>query len=310
VRKSNEDQFLIADLSKSIFIHQTSLTFDDGSRCFGGSQGSLMLVADGMGGHAGGGRASTLAVDEVLLYVLYTMPWFFRFEQSAEDELKDELAAALSKCHDSVRAESEVLPSRRGMGTTLTMAYIYWPRFYVVHVGDSRCYLLRGTQLRRITTDHTLAQEMVEAGAVEAAEAADSRLRSALWNTIGGTSGDLTIDVHKGDLRVGDTMLLCTDGLTSHVPDDAITKYLKDAKSAEDACNRLVSAANEGGGSDNITVVVASYGETEPQAVTETKVDADEKDASRRALPATEQEALRRGEAGIDCNPGAPSGHP
>ena len=303
-REVNEDQFMIADLSKSILIHQTSLTMDDGSRWFGGSQGSLMLVADGMGGHAGGERASTLAVDRVVLYVLNTMPWFFRLEQQAETELKDELTAALETCQESIQAESEASPKRAGMGTTLTMAYTLWPRFYVVHVGDSRCYVLRKSRLKQITTDHTLAQEMVDRGALRPAQAEESPLSSVLWNTIGGKSTELTTDVYKGELQVGDTMLLCTDGLTRHVTDDEITKVLRKAKSAEEACRTLVNAANEGGGSDNITVVAARYREAEPEAAAEATASVEEKDVLQSTLEATEQQVpqqveLEAPEAGV-----------
>ena len=298
-REVNEDQFMIADLSKSILIHQTSLTMDDGSRWFGGSQGSLMLVADGMGGHAAGERASTLAVDRVVLYVLNTMPWFFRIEQQAEAELKEELTAALETCQESIQAEGEASPKRAGMGTTLTMAYALWPRFYAVHVGDSRCYVLRKSRLKQITTDHTIAQQLVDSGSLKPKDAEDSPLSSVLWNTVGSKSSELTTDVYKGELQVGDTMLLCTDGLTRHVADHEITKILRRAESAEEACKTLVNAANEGGGSDNITVVVARYQEAEPQAAAEATARVEEKDALQSALQATEQVELEAPGAGV-----------
>jgi protein phosphatase len=291
VRGNNQDQFLIADLNKSILIHQTSLMIDDGSRWFGGPRNSLMLVADGMGGHAAGERASTIAVDKVILYILNTMPCFFRLEQQAEEELKDELTYALHKCHESIRAEGAASPMRMGMGTTLTMAYTLWPRFYVVHVGDSRCYVLRRSSLKQITTDHTLAQEMVDRGALKPDQADESPLSSVLWNTLGGESNELTTDVYKGELQPGDTMLLCTDGLTGHVTDVEITEILGKAKSAEEACKILVNAANEAGGSDNITVVVARYRETGPQTATDFSAGVEKKDAQQGALQAPEQAA-------------------
>jgi protein phosphatase len=296
VRKTNEDQFLIADLSKSILIHQTSLTIDDGSRWLGGSQGSLMLVADGMGGHAGGERASTLAVDRVVLYVLNTMPCFFRLEQQGEAELKEELTAALEKCQQSILAEGDAVPRRAGMGTTLTMAYTLWPRCYVVHVGDSRCYLLRGASLKQITTDHTLAQQMVDEGALEPDKAEESPMSSVLWNTIGCESGELTTDVYKAELQLGDTLLLCTDGLTRHITDEAIMTVLRGAESAADACKTLVDAANEGGGADNITVVVARYREVAPQDVADVSAGVEEKGALQSTLQASGRGAPKQDE--------------
>src|SRR5262249_35591209 len=153
VRESNEDQFLIANLTKSMLVHQTSLGLDEQTHLFGTSMGRLLLVADGMGGHAAGKRASALAVDSLTAYVLNTMHWFFRLRQDDEEQFLDDLKHALAYCQERVRAEGERVPGRRGMGTTLTMAYLIWPRLYVVHAGDSRCYLLRKGRLRQITRD-------------------------------------------------------------------------------------------------------------------------------------------------------------
>ena len=148
VREVNEDQFLIADLSKSMLVHQTSLGHEDHTRLFGGSQGQLLLVADGMGGQAAGQQASAIAVQTLERYVLNAMPWFFRLQESLEDDHRDELKVALEACQRGIEAAAEASPARRGMGTTLTMAYVVWPRLYVVHVGTSRCYLFRRPRTR------------------------------------------------------------------------------------------------------------------------------------------------------------------
>jgi protein phosphatase len=277
VREVNEDQFLIAELNKSMLVHQTSLTFDDDTRWFGGSQGHLLLVADGVGGHAGGKRASTIAVDTVAQYVLNTMPWFFRLDKEHEDDLRDELTSAMERCQASIQVEAEAMPKREGMGTTLTLGYILWPRLYVVHVGDSRCYLLRGRKLEQITTDHTVAQQLIKEGALEAKEAEESRWSNVLWNTVGGSSSELNPEVYKAQLATGDTLLLCTDGITKHLGDTEIAKLLKDGQSAEETCRQLVNAANEAGGSDNIAVVVARFHEN----------------AEAKAAVAAEEEKLR-----------------
>jgi protein phosphatase len=264
VRPVNEDQFLIAELNKSMLIHQTSLSFDDDTRWFGGSQGYLLLVADGVGGGAGGDRASTLAVDTVVHYVLNTMPWFYRLDLEHEDDLRDELTAAMERCQFSIQAEAEAIPNRQGMGTTLTMAYILWPRLYVVHVGDSRCYLFRENQLEKVTTDHTVAQQLVDRGALDVKTADESRWSSVLWNTIGGSSAELNPEVYKAQLAIGDKMLLCTDGITKHLTDQEIAQFLLREDPAAKTCQQLVNAANEAGGSDNIAVVVARFHGKEP----------------------------------------------
>jgi protein phosphatase len=143
------------------------------------------------------------------------------------------------------------------MGTTLTMAYILWPRLYVVHAGDSRCYLARGGRLHQITRDHTVAQQMVEQGILSPSEAEDSRWSHVLWNCIGGGTHDLSPEVYKATLQPGDAVLLCTDGLSKIVTEERIVDVVQKVGNVEAACRQLVSEANLGGGPDNITVVLA-----------------------------------------------------
>src|SRR5262245_30744397 len=110
VRESNEDQFLIAGLDKSMLIHQTSLSHEDHTRLYGGSQGQLLLVADGMGGHAAGKRASALAVETLTRYVLNTMPWFFRLPEGQEADVESELRTSLEKCQESIERAASAEP--------------------------------------------------------------------------------------------------------------------------------------------------------------------------------------------------------
>jgi PPM family protein phosphatase len=262
VRPVNEDQYLIASLSRSMQVHSTSLNLDDQTRLFGPSQGRLLLVADGMGGHAAGRRASTLALDALASYVLNTMHWFFRLREDREDVFVDDLKSALEHCQAEILAEARRVPGERGMGTTLTMAYLAWPRLFVVHAGDSRCYLMRQGRLRRITRDHTVAQRLADAGELDDPE--HSRWSHVLWNVVGGTEHEIRPEVHRADLALGDTLLLCTDGLTQHVSDADIARLLGPSGPSAEACGRLVEAANAAGGSDNVTVVVARFRETGP----------------------------------------------
>ncbi|MBU0718872.1 MAG: protein phosphatase 2C domain-containing protein [Planctomycetes bacterium] len=259
IRDANEDQFLIAELGKSMLVRQTTLALDHEHQLFGCTQGHLFLVADGIGGYAAGGRASSIATGAVAHYVLNTMPWFFRLDEKHEDDLREELKSAVEQCETMIRADAEGRFDRQGMGTTLTMAYVLWPRLYLVHVGDSRGYLLRKTELRRLTRDHTVAQELMEAGAIDSAEVESSRWSHVLCSAIGGRSSELNPEVYKISLEVGDTVLLCTDGLTRHLADADVASILKEDHSAEGACLDLIEAANRAGGSDNITVVVAKF---------------------------------------------------
>jgi len=264
VRRTNEDQFLIADLNKSLLVHETSLAVEDHSRLFGSTQGQLLLVADGMGGQAAGKHAATLAVDTIIEYVLNSMHCFYRL-RGADDEttLLQDLQAALAECNARLRADVESNPAHQGMGTTLTLGYITWPRFYVIHVGDSRCYVLRDARLQQITTDHTVAQQLVERGALTPEQADESRWSHVLWNAIGGDSRKLAPAIYKQQLKIGDTLLLCTDGLSGYLGDNEIAAILQRSGPARATCEQLVAAANAAGGQDNITVIVARFQELE-----------------------------------------------
>jgi len=267
VREVNEDRFLIADLCRSLQIHFTNLDHDHQTRLYSPSQSQLFAVADGMGGHASGDRASTVAVDTLITYTLNCMHWFHRLGEDPDEDFLDELKSALEQCHAEINAEAEVLTDREGMGTTVTAGYVVWPRLYVVHVGDSRCYLFRGKKLRRITTDHTVSQRLADEGVLEDEEIEHSRFSHMLWNVVGGGGDDIMPEVNKVRLAAGDTLLFCSDGLTNHVCEKEIAHILKDGRNAADTCQVLVQMAKDAGGSDNITVVVAHFIE-EPTADT------------------------------------------
>jgi serine/threonine protein phosphatase PrpC len=236
-RRENGDHFLIARLARSVVIERTSLEVEDSTALTSGRSGYLFLVADGLGDTPEAERASALAVDAILRYALHSMPWFFRLEEYEED-LKAELKRAMEKCQLRIEAEVEENPSRRGMGTALAMAYALWPRLYVVQVGNPRAYLLRGGKLDRVT-------------------------KAEAPSVIGGGTSALNPEVYRASLEIGDILLLATDGLTLHVPDPRIGEILRTAGSARQACESLVDAANEGGGSDNVSVVVARFLKTE-----------------------------------------------
>lgn len=259
-RERNEDQFLIASLNKTLIVQETSLSYDNQTWLQGGAQGKLLLVADGMGGHQAGDHASALAVTTVTRYVLNTMSWFYGLDQRHEDDLTAELRSALLRCQQAMEEAADGRPGRQGMGTTLTMAYVLWPRMYVVHAGDSRCYLQRAGVLRQLTRDHTFAQRLVDDGQVKEKDVSSSRLDNILWNVISAdSSAELRPEVSRVKLQSGDAVLLCSDGLNKHVNDAAISRVLHQGESAEAMARTLVRRANQDGGSDNITVVIARF---------------------------------------------------
>ena len=284
-RSVNEDQFLVAELNKSMLMKQSSLSIDDETRHLGGPQGQLFLVADGMGGHAAGDRASTIAVDTVTTYVLNMMPWFFKLDASHGGELREELKSLFEECQLKIQAAATRSSERDGMGTTLTMAYVLWPNAYVVHVGDSRCYLVRGDRLEQITKDHTVAQQLVDEGALKPSEADETRLSHVLWNALGGSDASLRPEVYRARLDLGDALLLVTDGLTKQVSDAEILMHLQAEEPAEETANRLIKAANDAGGSDNVTVVLARFKKTGKLAPVEGGDDLTEAASKQIASP-------------------------
>ena len=269
MRDSNEDQFMISDIAKSMRVHQTSLSLSHHTRLFGDTQGKLLLVADGIGGHEAGERASQLVIDGIVDYTLNRLHWFMFGDCSTDESFEEELKRALIDCQSRIDREVAAIPSHRGMGSTLTMGYIVWPRLFIVHVGDCRCYLFRGGVLKQLTRDHTLADLMShsEKGHVEFADVVDKSSQdqsNVLWNAIGGGSGHVPVpDSMVLNLEMGDTLLLCSDGLNKHLSAKQIQEWLSMKTTSEQKCDALISAANDAGGSDNVTVIVSRFSDEE-----------------------------------------------
>lgn len=216
VRDHNEDAYLV----------------DDGL--------GLVAVADGMGGHRAGEVASAAALDAL------------RIAFGAGAPIDDAVAAA----NDIVFEQSVADRNLRGMGTTLTAGALGIDgKLLLGHVGDSRAYLLRDGSLERITTDHSLVEELIQSGELTEEEAEHDHRRSQITRALGLEPG-VQVDLETIDLRPGDRVMLCSDGLTTMVREDGIAEILGDGASAEDAARRLVELANEAGGADNTTVVV------------------------------------------------------
>ena len=259
-RKQNEDHFLIAEMRKALCLQQTSLKDAHEQRLSSEPAGHLFVVADGMGGHARGRRASARAVEMVGEYVVNIMPVYPRLDASRDKEIRRELKTALRVGDLMLREESRGSQSqKRPMGTTLTMAYVVWPVLYTAHVGDSRAYMLRKGKLRRLTKDHTVAQDLLDRGAITAEQAERFRGGQSLWNVVGGGSKTLEPEIQRWRLQTGDGLILCSDGLNKVLDDRAIAATVKASESSRGACRRLVRRAIQGGGPDNITVIVARH---------------------------------------------------
>jgi PPM family protein phosphatase len=257
VRTSNEDHFLVAKMVKALQVELTSLpqrTLHQGS-----NRGYLFVVADGIGGHAAGAKASALAIDSVESFVLDSLKWFAPCKGKDQNQVLSDFQYAVQQVNARVLDEAAERPELHGMGTTLTLAYNFSNELYIAHVGDSRCYLSRGGDLHRLTRDHTVVDQLVRAGALAPADVARHHLRHVLTNTVGGHTPEVKAELHKIHLERGDRLLLCSDGLTEMVPEEKIRRIMDTESNPELACRQLVQCANDAGGKDNVTVVVAHF---------------------------------------------------
>jgi len=256
VRAINQDQFLIATMHKMLEIQQTSLPNHTRERLTSGAVARLILVADGVGGGAAGEEASGLALEAVAYYVTTSMKCFYQHETDLEEDLLNALETSVRNSHRMVQSAASSSPDYAGMATTLTVVHLLWPRAYIVHVGDSRCYLLRDGRLIPLTRDQTLAQGLVDEGVMSKDTAEHSPLSHVLSSAIGKEIAPVSESI---ELQNNDSILLCTDGLTKHVNDDQIKAAMQDGDSSESTCRTLVAAALDGGGTDNVTSVVCRF---------------------------------------------------
>jgi serine/threonine protein phosphatase PrpC len=253
VRRDNQDHFLICSLRKQVVARLTSLPDPDHLMADSERLASLFMVADGVGGAAKGEVASRVALEAVTQYVSRGMRCYYA-AGSADKEFFDALQEAARQGHTELLRQGEEDPDFRGMASTLTLFLGVWPRGYLLQVGDSRCYLLRQGELSQITRDQTMAQEMVDAGIMSPADVSGTRLEHTLSSSMGGRQTDPKVT--RFDLAWGLVLLLCSDGLTRHVSDERIRDVLRSMTSAKQACEDLLQEALDGGGSDNITIVV------------------------------------------------------
>ncbi len=254
VRKTNQDHFLISSMRKHMQIHYTSLPNADELPLVGERLAFLAMVADGVGGGTKGEMASRLTVEVVAKYVAHSMRCYYTTDPHDEQAFFDALREAAMQCHESVVKQAEADPDRRGMATTLTLWIGVWPEAYLLQVGDSRFYVLRDGELTQISRDQTMAQELVDQGVLTQSRAFETRWAHVLSSAIGGAqTAPVVTRLEQGWDNVG---LLCSDGLTKHVPDEQIGERLRTMTSARQVCEDLLQDALDGGGSDNITIIV------------------------------------------------------
>lgn len=258
VRETNQDNFLIVEVRKSVDVQYSSLSPDALKDRFGEADGHLFVVADGVGGRPDGDKASEDTISALLRYVSETVGCFNRMSSSKEHELFDKLEETVRSVHEKLLAEyggkHAQVPA-----TTLTMMLLIWPRAYLVHVGDSRAYVRRGERVQRLTRDQTIGEYMINIGAWTDEQAARAKPAATLSSAIGGTEFEPVVGLI--DLDLGDSLMLCTDGLTKHVGDERIAAVLGGPGNAEEMGRMLLDDALSDGGTDNVAVIVVKAGE-------------------------------------------------
>lgn len=254
-RRENQDHFLICSLRKQMLVHHTSLPGLENLPSAAERLAFVAMVADGVGGAAKGEEAARLAVETVTQYITGSMRCYYAANNTDDAEFSQALEDAALQCHADFLQRAAQDPESRGMATTLTLWLGVWPRAYLLQVGDSRYYALRRGELLQISRDQTLAQELIDLGVLNRTDASRSRLATTLSSAIGGrqTAPVVTRMISEW----GNVGLLCSDGLTRHVSDERIRERLRTMTSARQVCEDLLQDALDGGGSDNVTIVVA-----------------------------------------------------
>ena len=252
VRTNNEDHFLVCALQRRVHVYHTSLPPET---IVGQTQGLafLALVADGVGGSRAGEEASRIALEHVTRYVSQSLNCYYTSDPGDDETFVHELEEAAMKVHAEITAESEHDKSRRGMATTLTLWLGVGSSAYLLQVGDSRCYILQDGELVQISRDQTMAEDFVDAGVITRTDAAFNRWTNVLSSAIGGPQA--APKVTRVSQSLGSIGLMCSDGLTRHVPDELIRERLINMTSAQECCELLLQDALDAGGEDNITII-------------------------------------------------------
>jgi len=263
VRPNNEDHYLVIKFGRSLQSLYTNVSADLLPPNYD-LTGYGLVVADGLGGMSGGEVASRTALAKLVELVIDTPDWILGFdvEQKVETILSRAKERFL-KIDENLKNQADHDASLSGMGTTLTTAATLGNNLVIGHIGDSRAYLYRGGGLTQLTKDHTVAQELIDAG-VSGSDPAARSMRHVLTAALGSLGTRIQPEVRRLRLKENDQLVLCTDGLSDMVDEKTIASMLRNSSSAAKACEDLKTVALAAGGTDNLTVIVARFGP--PQA--------------------------------------------
>jgi protein phosphatase len=254
VRRDNQDHFLLGALARGVRVYRSSLGEEIGGIWQAERLATLAVVADGVGSSGGGEQAARRAVEGLVAAVSRSFHEASRREPEDPEAFSRMLNAAALEVHESLLAEAEKEDDGRRFATTVTLFLGLWPHAYLLQVGDSRCYIFQDGELTQITRDQTLAQDLVDSGALTRTVAERSRWAHILSSAMGGQQAVPVVTRVTRDW--GTVVLLCSDGLTKHVSDELIRERLASMTSAREVVEQLMQDALDDGGTDNITLIV------------------------------------------------------
>jgi protein phosphatase len=258
VRATNQDHYLVVRIGRWLETRLTNL-LPDQVPARAEEVGYGLVVADGMGGRAGGEVASQLAITTLVSLALHTPDWVLGIRPKDTRRRMQRMQERWRRVQEALRQRGDREPALGQMGTTMSAAVSLGTRLVVGHVGDSRVYLFRQGQLHQLTRDHRLVQTMLDLGALTPEQAATHPQRHTLVRSFNAAGDTVEGDFQEAALADGDQLLLCTDGLTDMVDAEVISSVLSQAASADEACQALLTAALKNGGKDNVTIALARY---------------------------------------------------
>jgi serine/threonine protein phosphatase PrpC len=258
VRRNNEDHFIVTRFDRTMRTLLTNLPEGEVPERYAETVYG-MLVADGVGGAAGGEIASRTAIHALVDLVIETPDWIMRLDEPLAREVLQRMERRFQRVREVLVERAKADPSLRGMATTMTVACSTGPELLTAHVGDSRAYVFHDGRLERLTRDQTMAQSLADAGAIQPEEVAKHPMRHVLTSALATRGAFVQVELRRSRLQDGDQLLLCSDGLTEMVAEDEIARVLAAPGPAADPCRTLVDLALEAGGKDNVTVVLGRY---------------------------------------------------
>ncbi len=254
MRKENQDHYFLGSLSRGVAVDRTSISTDVHAVVEPERLATFAMVADGVGGGGGGEEAARVAVQGLVQQVSHGFHDAYAAEDAHPDAFPRLLEDAALKCHERLLERAKEEPERKRFATTLTLFLGLWPHAYLLQVGDSRCYLFRDGKLTQVSRDQTMAQELIDQGALTQTRAHQTKWAHVLSSAIGGQQAAPVVT--KIVRKWGTIVFLCSDGLTKHVSDERIAERLASMKNAKQACEDLLQDALDAGGTDNITMIV------------------------------------------------------